>query len=116
MLKLSLQKGYKGSQGAILKIMGKAMFCYKMHCPKKTSCFCARSGGSLYLGFEMLFECRNSYFPPLKNFNETWNQSQNLPHLLLGEYLLWVYRYMISVSTRTAVSLSGKTEKKVFPT
>ena len=48
--------------------------------------FSTRSGGSLYLGFVMLFECRYSYFPPLKNFNETWNQNQNLPHLPLGQY------------------------------
>ena len=80
----------------------------------KTSCFCARSGGSLYLGFVMLFECRYSYFLPHKNFNKTWNQNLNLLHLPLGDYLLWVYRYMISVSTRTAVSLIGKTEKKGF--
>ena len=39
--------------------------------------FSTRSGGSLYLGFVMLFEWRYSYFPPLKNFNETWN------HLIL---------------------------------
>ena len=44
---------------------------------EKTSRCSARSGGSLYLGFVMLFECRYSYFPPLKNFNETWN------HLIL---------------------------------
>ena len=62
----------------------------------------------------MLFECWYSYFPRLKNFKETWIQNQNLPHLPLGEYLLWVYRYMISVSTRTAVSSSGKTEEKKF--
>ena len=76
--------------------------------------FYARSSRILYLGFVTLFECRYSYFPPLKNFNKTWNQNQNIPHLPLGEYLLWVYRYMISVSTQTAVSLSGKTEKKRF--
>jgi len=52
--------------------------------------------------------------PYLKNFNDTWNQNQNLPHLPLGEYLLWVYRYIISVSTPTAVRLSGKTEKEGF--
>ena len=94
--------------------MGKAIFSYKIDSLKKTSRFCAISGGSLYLGFVMLFECRYSYFPPLKNFNETWNQNQNIPHLPLREYLLWVYRYTISVSTQTAVSLSGKTEKEGF--
>ena len=32
---LSANKGYKGSQGAILKIMGPAIFKYKMHFLKK---------------------------------------------------------------------------------
>ena len=54
--------------------MGKAFFFYQIHCPKK-SCFCARSGGSFYLGFVMLFWVLVLILSPLKNFNETWNQS-----------------------------------------
>ena len=46
--------------------MGKAIFCYKMHCPKKTSCFCARSGGSLYLGFVILLSAGTHTSPPSK--------------------------------------------------
>ena len=73
------QKTHKIRKYANSNNMGETIFNIKCTVQKTSGCS-AQSGGSIYLGFLMLLQCRYVYSPtPLKSFTKKWN------HLILNE-------------------------------